>query len=303
MAKKLDITKLAGRLAEINESTGGNNSGGSTFVTIKDGRNQVRILPPREDMDSFAVEAWVHYGVGKSGTDKKGKMVVCPKTTNENNPCPVCELSKQLYGMSKKKDDKAMKEAKQFNRKKRVYYNALDKADVLTDFELREDPKDKDKQIWFNKKTDEQETPVKVLGTGIGVYKDLIKIIIDPEYGDITDPEQGLDIIITKSGSGQFNTEYDVKSVRKESAIEFAEWEENLNDLSVFTKHKTYNEIADIMDGGTGEEQQATEEDIDEATANLPEKNVDTSEDAGDDDGDMQSEIQKALAARRNRSN
>jgi len=303
MAKKLDITKLAGRLAEINESTGGNNSGGSTFVTIKDGRNQVRILPPREDMDSFAVEAWVHYGVGKSGTDKKGKMVVCPKTTNENNPCPVCELSKQLYGMSKKKDDKAMKEAKQFNRKKRVYYNALDKADVLTDFELREDPKDKDKQIWFNKKTDEQETPVKVLGTGIGVYKDLIKIIIDPEYGDITDPEQGLDIIITKSGSGQFNTEYDVKSVRKESAIEFAEWEENLNDLSVFTKHKTYNEIADIMDGGTGEEQQATEEDIDEATANLPEKKVDTSDDAGEDDGDMQSEIQKALAARRNRSN
>jgi len=303
MAKKLDITKLAGRLAEINESTGGNNSGGSTFVTIKDGRNQVRILPPREDMDSFAVEAWVHYGVGKSGTDKKGKMVVCPKTTNENNPCPVCELSKQLYGMSKKKDDKAMKEAKQFNRKKRVYYNALDKADVLTDFELREDPKDKDKQIWFNKKTDEQETPVKVLGTGIGVYKDLIKIIIDPEYGDITDPEQGLDIIITKSGSGQFNTEYDVKSVRKESAIEFAEWEENLNDLSVFTKHKTYNEIADIMDGGTGEEQQATEEDIDEATANLPEKKVDTSEDEGEDDGDMQSEIQKALAARRNRSN
>jgi len=301
MAKKLDITKLAGRLAEINESTGGNNSGGSTFVTIKDGRNQVRILPPREDMDSFAVEAWVHYGVGKSGTDKKGKMVVCPKTTNENNPCPVCELSKQLYGMSKKKDDKAMKEAKQFNRKKRVYYNALDKADVLTDFELREDPKDKDKQIWFNKKTDEQETPVKVLGTGIGVYKDLIKIIIDPEYGDITDPEEGLDIIITKSGSGQFNTEYEVKSVRKESAIEFADWEEHLNDLSVFTKFKSYDDIATMMDGGTVEEDEASDEDIDNATANLPEKKVDTSDDA-EDDGDMQSEIQKALEARKNRN-
>jgi len=301
MAKKLDITKLAGRLAEINASQGGNNSGGATFVTIKDGRNVVRILPPFGEMDSFAVEAWVHYGIGKSDTDKKGKMVVCPKTANENNPCPACELSKQLYSLSKKKDDKAMKEAKQFNKKKRVYYNAIDKADVLEDFELREDPQDKDKQIWFNKKTDEQESPIKVLGTGIGVYKDLIKIIIDPEYGDITDPEEGLDIIITKSGSGQFNTEYEVKSVRKESAIEFADWEEHLNDLSVFTKFKSYDDIATMMDGGTVEEDEASDEDIDNATANLPEKKVDTSDDA-EDDGDMQSEIQKALEARKNRN-
>jgi hypothetical protein len=224
-------------------------------------------------------------------------MVVCPKTANENNPCPACELSKELYGLSKKKDDDAMKQAKSFNKKKRVYYNAIDKADVLADFELREDPQDKDKQVWFNKKTDEQESPVKVLGTGIGVYKDLIKIIIDPEYGDITDPEEGLDVIINKSGSGQFNTEYDVKTVRKESAIELADWEQHLNDLSVFTKYKSYDDIAAMMSG-----EEVSDEEIDEATSNLPEKKVDTSEDAGEEDGDIQSDIQKALEARKNRN-
>lgn len=288
MAKKLDVAKLMGRLQELNEG-GGNNNSNVSFLQIKDGRNVVRILPPSDKMESFGEEVWVHYGVGKSASNKNGTMVVCPRTANENAPCPVCEASKELWNLSTKKDDEYMKQAKGLNRKKRVYYNAIDRGVDLDIFELREED---DKKVWYNTETNEKESPIKVLGTGIGVYKDLIKLIIDPEYGDITDPTEGLDIIITKTGSGQFNTEYEVKSVRKESEIGMDNWEEHLNDLEPFTKFKSYDDILAILEGGdpskSSNESSETEEDNTPPANNVSQEEEDA----------MQAEIQAAIKRR-----
>lgn len=288
MAKKLDVSKLMGKLKELNENTS-QNSSGLSFLSINDGRNVVRILPPSDKMESFGEEVWVHYGIGKSSSNKNGTMVVCPKTANENAPCPVCEASKELYNLSTKKDDEYMKQAKAYNRKKRVYYNAIDRSVDLGTFELR---KEDDKEVWYNKATNEKESPIKVLGTGISVYKDLIKLIIDPEYGDITDPDEGLDVIITKSGSGQYNTEYDVKTVRKESPIGMDNWEEHLNDLEPLTKSKSYDDILTIMEGGDpakGNNSSDSEEKDEEPT---------TQADTEENDA-MQSEIEAAIQRRR----
>lgn len=291
MAKKLDVSKLMNRLKELNESSGGQNNG-MNFITIKDGRNVVRILPPSENMESFGEEVWVHYGVGKSATNKKGTMVVCPRTKDENAKCPMCEASKELKQLSKKKDDEYDKQAKSFYRKKRVYYNAIDRSVDLANYELREED---DKKVWYNIETNEKESPVGILATGVGVYKDLIKIIVDPEYGDITDPEEGLDIIITKTGSGQFNTEYEVKSVRKESPVGLDNWEDFLNDLAPLTKPKTYDEILTIMEGG----EPPTEGGSDENSES--EDNKEGTEPSGDNEGneELDEEIQAAIRRRR----
>lgn len=297
MAKKLDISKLVGRLNELNSNQGGGNSSGMTFIEIGDGRNVVRVLPPSDNMDSFAEEAWVHYGVGKSDTNKKGTMVVCPKTHGDDKPCPVCEASAELKKLSKKKDDAYDKQAKSFYRKKRVYYNAINRADDLSVYEKREED---GKQVWYNTKTDEKESPVKVLGTGIGVYKDILSLICDPEYGDVTDPDEGLDLIITKTGSGQFNTKYDVKTVRKESPIGFDDWEDAMNDLKPLLKAKTYDEILAIMDGEDPNDNKNVDEDANDATDILPDKNADTDTNDGADD-DLQAEIQAALKRRQNK--
>ena len=299
MAKKLDISKLVGRLKELEENSnrGGGSGSGMSFINIKDGRNVIRILPPSDKMESFYEEAWVHYGVGKGGDNKKGTMVVCPKTKDENAPCPVCEASEQLYKLSKKKDDNYSKQAKQLYRKKRVYYNAINRAENLEDFELRtEDVNGEEKQVWYNKTTDEKESPVKVLATGVGVFKDILKLICDPEYGDITDAEEGLDLIIEKSGSGQFNTKYDVRTVRKESEIGMDGWENHLNDISPLLKAKSYDDIVAIMDGEepTEDSDEELEEKADKATDILPDKN-----DSEDDDDDMEAEIRAALAKRK----
>lgn len=294
MAGKIDINKLAERLAQINERR--NNSGGPNldFIDINDGLNVLRILPPKKDGDWFAQEVWVHYGVGKTEANKKGTMVICPTTNGDDKPCPVCELAKQFYKMSAKKDDKYSKMGRDIGRKKRVYYNAISRADDLSQFEKNDDGK------WMNTSTSEEECPVKILATGQGVYTDLMGIIVDPEYGDVTDPEKGLDIRITKSGSGQFNTKYEVKTNRKESPIGFDGWEECLHDLSVLATPKTYDEIAALMTGATESTDNTEDDKKDDAQDN---NSADTSSNTNSEpdksEDDIQAEIQAALARRK----
>lgn len=294
MAKKIDISALANKLTQLNEKKGSTNSGGMSYANIEDGRNVFRILPPHDKMDTFGEEVWVHYGVGKKGNNK-GQMVVCPTTKDENAKCPVCELSREIWGLSNKgKDKKVAEQAKSLMRKKRVYFNAIDRSDDLTKFELREEEVNGEtKQVWYNVDTNEKESPVKVLATGVGVYKDIIGIIIDPEYGDITDPEEGLDLIITKSGSGQYNTEYKVSTVRKETAIGFDDWEKYLNDVTVLSTPKSYDDIADILDGGEGNSTTTSEEE--------EEDNSETNSGPSQEDLDMEAEIQRAIEARKNK--
>jgi len=287
---KLDIAKLAERLAQLNKNNGEGSGTSMNFLTINDGRNVVRVLPPREGADMFYEEAWVHYGVGKT-KENKGTMVVCPTTTKEGAKCPMCELSSHFKKLSKKKDDAYDKQAKGIYRKKRVYYNAINRDEDLSIYEYQGEGED---AKWVNTKTNEDESPVKVWGSGVGIFKSILALIVDPEYGDVTDADEGLDLIITKTGSGQYNTEYDVKTVRKETPVGFDGWETAMNDLSTLIVAKTYDEIANLMEGKEAEEaEEATQEEVDEALSNLP-----TKEEEAEDD-DLGDEIKAALAKRR----
>ena len=287
---KLDINKLKERLEQLNNSGGNRNNGpGMNFLNLKDGRNVVRILPPRMDSDMFYEEVWVHFGVGKNAQNKNGTMVVCPKTKDENEPCPVCELADELRKLSKKREDSYDKQARSVRRKKRVYYNAISRDEDLSVYEKNEEGK------WINTETGEEESPVKVLGTGIGIFKDILSLIVDPEYGDITDPEEGLDLIITKTGSGQFNTKYDVKTVRKESPIGFDKWEECLHDLSQLAKPRSYDEILALMQGEESEQGEDTED----GELGNEEPQVESDQVDSDDVDSLQDEIKAALARRR----
>ncbi|HEY4430640.1 MAG TPA: hypothetical protein VGN87_06335 [Paenibacillus sp.] len=309
---KLDVSALAARLTELNSNSGGNGSGGGiSWLNLKDGRNVIRILPPKGD-GVFAKEVFVHFGVNKTEENKRGTMVVCPKTHGDNKPCPVCDVVAEMRKLSKKKDDKYDKMARELNKKTRVYYNVIDRADDLDTFEKKEvDGKEK----WFNA-DDEEETPIKVFGSGIGIYKALLALIIDPEYGDITDEDEGLDIIITKSGTG-YNTKYEVKSVRKESVIGFDNWEEESHDLNPLAKAKSYDEIDAILNGEEPEDKDDDDEEEDEkeekpkkADKKVKAKKEEKEEEEEDSDSEgsteeggdsLQDEIAAKLAARKKR--
>lgn len=287
----LDLNAIQQRLDQLNEQNNRSNSGGFDFLTLQDGRNVVRILPSAKDGDFPWREVFVHFGVGKTKDKPKGQMVVCPTTLGDSHKCPICELSKQLRALSSAKDDKRDKEAKAIMRKKRVYYNAINRADDLTAFTIENDE-------WVNTATKEKEKPVKVLSTGVSVFKELLGYLVDPEYGDFTDAENGLDIIITKTGSG-FDTEYSTKTARKESAVGFAQWQDCLNDLDALAKPKSYEEIKAIMEGVDTPDMEEEENLGTPAPSSAP--NTPPVQEPTEEDSEIDDEIAAALARRRNK--
>lgn len=176
---------------------GGGSGSNYDFDKLEKGKNVRRVLPPKGDSDMFFAEGFVHYGFGEDGK----KMVTCLQTFDKK--CPVCEYLESIKGSKNKEDKEFYNNAKQ---QKKIYINVL------------------------NRDNDEEEETPKVLPIGRMILKQLIDIICDPDYGDITDFNDGRDITITKSGSGM-QTEYSVLAKPKTSEASEQYSEEELDEL------------------------------------------------------------------------
>lgn len=282
----LDIDKLRKKLAETQERMSGGGKGDFKFWQPKSGRNVIRILPPKPGSDDFYAEARVRYNVGP-----KKRMVTVPMDDTE--PCPIKEFVDALYETGDKDDEKL---AKRMRATTRYYFNIIDRS-------LEEG--------------DEGYGEVMVYGCGAKVFSDVLGIIVDPDYGDITDPENGYDIIITKSGTG-LDTEYKVNARPKQTAIGIDDWEEKLVDLSIFSKVKSYEDREAILNGEEPSKDDGDEED-EEKPKHKPKNNKkpkrepepededdmdydEDDEDYDEDDmDDVEAEIQSVLKRRRNK--
>lgn len=213
---KMNMDALKNRL---DAAESGGNYSNADYDKLQNGKNVRRILWPKGDKDVFYSEGFLHFSLGADGK----KVATCPKTFNEKNPCPICEYVAQLQ-KSKSKQDKKL--ADQIKAKRRVYINVLSRDD-------------------------EEEAP-KVLPIGVTILKGLLETICDPDYGDITDPETGRDVTITRKGQG-LNTEYSVLPKPKSSVVsedlEVDDIEEQMADLDALFIEKSYDELQAILDG------------------------------------------------------
>jgi hypothetical protein len=173
---KARLKKLESRKKKIKDSGGGNNS----FLFIKaDETVRVRPLPVGED-DEPALEVTQFY----LGAEIKG--VISPKTFGE--PCALMEKYEELKSSSDE-DDQAL--ATKLKPKPKYVIAVIKKKDKM------------------GKEVDEQ-LGVRLMQIPKGVYQQLIDLFLEPEQGDFTDPAEGYDVKITRTGSGQFDTEYSV---------------------------------------------------------------------------------------------
>ncbi|HKZ40024.1 MAG TPA: hypothetical protein VJ044_03630, partial [Candidatus Hodarchaeales archaeon] len=191
------------RLAALREKmkktdTGG---GGKGFWSPKEGRNVIRVLPPVGGMSFFFQE------VGKHNFPDNRRSYCSLFTTDGEKPCPICELVDDLYADGAKSSIKLAKEI----RLRRGY--------------------------WMNiiNRNGEDAGPL-IFTPGVKIFNQIQNMINDPDYGDVTDEEEGLDLIINRAGTG-LDTEYDVKAKRNytpisEDADLAAEWLEKAKDLS-----------------------------------------------------------------------
>lgn len=243
---KLNLSALKTKQAELKKGNGGNDYG---FDKLEAGKNVRRILPPKGEKDMFYSEGYQHFGLGADGK----KVVTCLSTYGKK--CPVCEYLDSIKNSSNKEDKEFSKNAR---KSRRIFINVL------------------------NRDSDEDEEKVKVLPIGVTILKQVIDIICDPDYGDITDFEEGRDITITKSGKGM-NTEYSVLAKPKESiaSTQFSaeELDTIMPDLDSLFTEKSYEEIKAILNGEEAEEDEERPAKRKEKTEDYEEEETETEDD------------------------
>jgi len=184
------------------------------------GENLIRVLPPR-DGKLFYKKVGVHFKLVGSG------MEFCPKMT-EGLACPVCEVVEQLRKM---KTPVATQLVNRLAVVERFLMNII----------LLKDGEEKYIRQYLAPKT---------------VRLALLKTILDPDYGDITDMVRGRNVVIEKvQGSGGF-VNYTVRVKPREVSLrELLGRElrvEEIPDLNEFVNRRLrgYDELKNILYGG-----------------------------------------------------
>lgn len=190
-------------------------SSGGGFIFPKNGVTRLRILSPGPDKE-IGMEIIRFYF--------KGHSVYSPATFDE--PCPIMEKYQELKN-SKDEDDKKL--AKSLVPSRRYVIGAL----IFKD--------EKGKELDYNGK-----------GRGVmipaSVYQDIIEYYLDEdEAGDMTDPDNGYDIKIERSGSGQFDTSYSVRNCKPTKLDKKLLKDIDLEDI-VRKEIKSYDELERELD-------------------------------------------------------
>lgn len=141
----------------------------------EEGENIIRIVPYKFNAANPFIELYFHYEVAK-------KTFLSPITFGR--PDPIEEFAQKLKDTGKKEDWQL---ARKLEPKMRTYVPVVVRG--------------------------KESEGVKFWGFGKTVYQDLLSFIADPDYGDISDPMSGRDIVVdfqkaTKAG------EYPTTSIR-----------------------------------------------------------------------------------------
>lgn len=167
--------KLRKKLEKRKKEMADRGSGG--FITFKEGKTRIRILPGKPDED-FAME------VTQFWFGDKIKGMVSPATFGL--PCAAMEKYNELKSSEDEEDRQLATTFKPRTKHMAMMVKYKDEKGKEVDHDLGPKP-------------------------GIlagGQYTELIDWLLDEEYGDFQDPKNGYDILITRTGKGKMDTEY-----------------------------------------------------------------------------------------------
>jgi len=197
--------RMAQKKAQIAEQSGRRQQ------TVKPaaGASRWRILPSwRGEGEDFFHDFGQHFV--KDAQGKTAAVYVCAEKTFQR-PCPVCEAIRE--GIGEAKDDATKKLLGDAKASGRILLNALDVAKSLTDPVILElSPTTFDKLIDIYQQNPDEE---------------------NDDFNIVTDLNDGVDIIITRSGTG-LNTEYSVQPALKGSKKVDPKVLEKLNNLDEY---------------------------------------------------------------------
>jgi len=200
-----------------------------SFWKPEPGKTQVRIVPYKFNKDNPFIELFFHYQFGN-------KTHLSP--VSFGRPDPINEFASKLKSTGVKDD---WIQGKRLEPKMRTFVPIVVRG--------------------------QENEGVKFWGFGKTVYQELLSIIADPDYGDITDPINGRDITVEKMTPAEAGNQYGKTTIRvkpnqspltnnKEQLKMMFESQVDINELYTEPSH---DELSEVLDAYMNPEQSEDE--------------------------------------------
>ena len=220
------------------------------------GNQIVRIVPYKFNKDNPFIELYFHYDLG-------GKNYLSP--ISFGRPDPIEEFAQKLKGTGSKDDYRL---GRKVEAKMRTYAPVIVRG--------------------------EESQGVKFWGFGKTVYQELLSIIADPDYGDITDPVSGRDVAVEFKTAEETGASFPSTSIRvkpnqtpiTEDASLLETLTENQKNITEIYQEQSYEDLTtalnEYLNGGSTEEKKDDKE-IKKAVGNTTSYSSKETSDAFDD--------------------
>ena len=220
------------------------------------GTQVLRIVPYKFNKDNPFIELYFHYDLG-------GKNYLSP--ISFGRPDPIEEFAQKLKSTGSKEDYRL---GKKVEAKMRTFAPVVVRG--------------------------EENQGVKFWGFGKTVYQELLSIIADPDYGDITDSVSGRDVAVEFKTAEETGKSFPSTSIRVKpnqtpitedaSALEtITESQKNITDIY---QERSYDELTqalnDYLNGDSSSEEETKKEEVKE-TASVSSFDKKETSDAFDD--------------------
>ena len=198
------------------------------------GQQLVRIVPYKHNKDNPFIELYFHYDLG-------GKNYLSP--ISFGRPDPIEEFAQKLKSTGSKDDYRL---GRKIEAKMRTFAPVVVRG--------------------------EEKEGVRFWGFGKTVYQELLSIIADPDYGDITDPSSGRDVAVEFKTAEETGKSFPSTSIRvkpnqtpiTEDASVLEAIKESQKNITEIYQERSYDELTqalnDYLNGGTESTEKTKEE-------------------------------------------
>jgi len=181
------------------------------------GKTQIRLVPYKMDHDNPFIELLFHYDLG-------GKNYLSPLSFQR--PDPIEEFSKKLRASG---DSEGWKLSKKLSAKMRTYVPIVVRG--------------------------EEDQGVKFWGFGKTVYQELLGFMSDPDYGDITDPTSGRDVVVEFKTAEEVGASFPKTNIRVKPNVtpltankaQLDNFLENQKDVREIYQELSYDDLAEAL--------------------------------------------------------
>ena len=221
------------------------------------GTQIVRIVPYKFNQDNPFIELYFHYGLGD-------KNYLSP--ISFGRPDPIEEFAQKLKSTGSKDDYRL---GRKVEAKMRTFAPVVVRG--------------------------EEKEGVRFWGFGKTVYQELLSIIADPDYGDITDPVSGRDVAVEFKTAEETGKSFPSTSIRvkpnqtpiTEDAAVLESIKESQKNITEIYQERSYDELTqalnDYLNGNSEEKEEKVEETVKETASETKSYDSKKTSDAFDD--------------------